>query len=94
MSNRFINQARTDSHPAVVEAASMTAPECGRAGLWAYLAEVRVIATGGFRTESRVVRGLFCARNHHDARARATALAAEKARELGHVVDISLTRLW
>jgi hypothetical protein len=32
--------------------------------------------------------------NHHDARARASALATEKARELGHVVDIAITRLW
>ena len=74
--------------------AASAAASGAHAGLWAYLAEVRVIAHGGFRAQTRVVRGLFCARNHHEARARATTLATEKARELGHVVDLALTRLW
>ena len=76
------------------EAAAIAAKPDSRTGLWAYLAEVRVILRGGHRAEIRIVRGLFCARNHHDARTRAGALAAEKARELGHVVDIAVTRLW
>lgn len=84
-------QSQSSPHPAV---AALAAPDEAHAGLWAFLAEVRVVAPGGHRSEIRMVRGLFCAKNHHDARARATNLAAEKARELGHVVDISLTRLW
>lgn len=65
-----------------------------RIGLWVYLAEVRVIVRGGHRSEVRIVRGLFCARNHRLARARAVELAGRQARQLGNVVDVSVTRLW
>jgi hypothetical protein len=94
MNDRDANSAFSFPHHAHPEAAAVVAAEGSHTGLWAYLAEVRVIARGGHRAETRVVRGLFCAKNHHEARARATTLATEKARELGHVVDISLSRLW
>ena len=94
MHDRDTASATFRPHHELAEAAAVAAPAGTRAGLWAYLAEVRVIAAGRFRAETRTVSGLFCAGNHHEARARATALAAEKARELGHAVDISLTRLW
>ncbi|MFM7261987.1 MAG: hypothetical protein ACKO3W_15465 [bacterium] len=73
--------------------ASATPPDAS-AGLWAYLAEVRVIVHGECQAVTRRVRGLFCAKNHHEARAHALALAAEKARRIGHVMDVRLTRIW
>lgn len=76
------------------EVAALAAPEATHMGLWAFLADVRVIAPGRQRTEIRAVRGIFCARNHHQARARAAELADRQARRLGHVVDVSITRLW
>jgi hypothetical protein len=94
MNDRDTPHVRSDSQSHAAEAAAHAAPCDGRTGLWAYLAEVRVVLRGGHRAEIRIVRGLFCAMNHHDARARASALATEKARELGHVVDIAITRLW
>lgn len=90
-SDRDTDRVLSAPHHPQAEAIAL---EGSNAGLWAYLATVRVIAHGGCRAETRTVRGLFCARNHHEARARATTLAADKARQLGHVVDVSLTRLW
>jgi hypothetical protein len=65
-----------------------------RLGLWAYLAKVRVVARGGAAVQARSIRGLLCARNHREAQGRATAVVAEKARQLGHVIDIDLVQLW
>lgn len=65
-----------------------------RLGLWAYLATVRVIVRGGQSAQTRTIRGLLVARNHREAQGRATAVAADKARQLGHVIDVDLTRLW
>jgi hypothetical protein len=93
-SDRDIDRVSSAPHHALAEAAAPVAAEGSHTGLWAYLATVRFIARGGHRAETRTVRGLFCAKNHHDARARATSLASEKARELGHVMDVSLSRLW
>lgn len=94
--DRNYDHDHADATPryAHAEAAALDATDGGHTGLWAYLAEVRVITRGGCRAETRTIRGLFCAKNHHEARARATTLAAAKARELGHVVDMSLSRLW
>ncbi|MEY3143920.1 MAG: hypothetical protein RLY21_2413 [Planctomycetota bacterium] len=94
MNDRDTNNELSASHHGYAETAALVAADGGHTGLWAYLAEVRVIANGGCRAETRIVRGLFCAKNHHEARARASTLAAAKARELGHVIDISLSRLW
>lgn len=78
----------------LVDAVSIAPPDGTHIGLWAYLAEVRVIARGGHRSEVRIVRGLFCARNHRLALARAVELAGRETRQLGNVVDVSVTRLW
>ena len=94
MNDREPQFPQSYSQSRAAEATAFLAPTDSRTGLWAYLAEVRVVLRGGFRAETRVVRGLFCAKNHHEARARASTLAAAKARELGHVVDLAVTRLW
>lgn len=62
--------------------------------LWAFVAAVRVEDHDIARAESRTVRGLLVAHNANEARARANEAAERKARELGRVIEVSVTRLW
>lgn len=94
MNDRDLSSSVRAPRQQLVDAVSVEPQEGTHIGLWAHLAEVRVIARGGHRSEVRTVRGLFCARNHRRARARAVELADRQARQLGYVVDLSVTRLW
>ena len=99
MSHRIVQRLSciSPSRTANVSVIALTAPDGssdGRLGLWAFEASVRVIGPESIRVEVRTVRGLFTATNLGAARERARALAADKARELGRVLDIDVTRLW
>jgi hypothetical protein len=94
-----MNDRRLKMNPSLhlamrADALALADDPAARLGLWAYLATVRVIVRGGQAAQTKTIRGLLCARNHREAQGRATAVAAEKARQLGHVIDIDLTRLW
>jgi hypothetical protein len=62
--------------------------------LWAYLAEAHVVVHGECRAVTRRIRGMFCARNHREARSCAIVLASEAARRIGRVVEVRLNQVW